>query len=89
MADTIRIINSFSASLCDGKLPLHVVSQQRNSLRICNMEALKKIFQGNPSAIRHRDNTHLTPYLLAVMNSNLDVAYELLRLAPEQLLRSA
>ena len=86
---SIRLILPFSASLCDGKLPLHVVSKQRNSLRICNMEALKQIFQGNPSAILHRDNTYLTPYLLAALNSNLDVAYELLRLAPEQLLRTA
>ena len=78
---SIRLILPFSASLCDGKLTLHVVSKQRNSLRICNMEALKQIFQGNPSAILHRDNTYLTPYLLAALNSNLDVAYELCAMA--------
>ncbi len=64
----------------EGRLPLHAALELRDQV---GMNAWKKIFRQNPKAIVQSNcQTYLYPFMMASMISDLDLSYEIIRLAP-------
>ncbi len=64
-----------------GRLPLHVAIESK---RLVRTGEWKKIFQRNPDAIFHCDKrTSSYPFMTASSKSDLNLTFELIRLAPD------
>jgi len=81
--NTITITIMVMRRLSDGRLPLHVAIQKHDATGGVNMCTWKQIFQCYPCAIRAQDRENLYPFMLASAYSDVGVAYELLRMAPD------
>lgn len=67
----------------EGRLPLHVAIESQSHVK---KDAWKKIFHCYPNAISQRDcQRSLYPFMMASTSSDLDLTFELIRLAPDVL----
>ncbi len=65
----------------EGRLPLHVAIEMKSKVE---KDAWKKIFVHYPEAIReHDDNCFLYPFMIASLQNDVDMTYDLISLAPE------